>query len=118
MVFIKQMVAHLIRGVADDQMDLLKALGHAAQADGETVSGQDGEENNGFVATDLGLDILRDIVNRGVVAVGAGHDGLSYCDNILAVKRKALFLGGVDNTACNDADQIIALTDDGHTNTS
>ena len=113
-----QMVADFVRGVAEHQDHLLGALGDAAQANGETVAAEDGENNTHGLAAKLFLDVCGDIINGAVVALGAGHDGLGHGDNITVADCKTVVRSGFQHGSGDDLSQVIALADDGGANAS
>ena len=52
-IHIKQMVAHLVRRIAQHQHDLFRTLRNPPQADGETVPAEDGEHYADSAAAQL-----------------------------------------------------------------
>ena len=113
-----QLVAHLVGGVAEHQDDLLGAAGDTTQADGEAVTGQDGENDAHGLAAQLGADIGGNGIHGGVVALCAGHDGLGQRHNITVANFIAFTLGSFQNAVDSNFGQIVALTDDGAADTS
>jgi len=87
-------VAHLVRGVAEHQKDLLGALGDAPQADGEAVAAEDGEDNADGFAAELCANIRGNIINAAIVALRTCHDGLGHGDDIAVAGRNTAFLDG------------------------
>ena len=112
-----QLVAHLVGGVGQHQHHLLAAHGDTAQADGEAVAGEDGEDHTDSLTAQLGADVVSDVLHRAVVALSAGHDGLGHGDDVAVTKLKALGLGGLQDALGDDGGQIVALADDGAANT-
>ena len=86
----EQGIAHLVRGVAQHQNHLLAAAGNAAQADGKTVTGQDGENNTDGLAAQLGADILGNGIDGCVVTLRTCNDSLRHSDDITVTDRKSV----------------------------
>ena len=110
---VHQVVAHLVRGIGEHQDHFLRALGDAPQADGKAVAAEDGEDDADGPAAQLLSHVGGDIVHRGVVALGPGHNGLSHGDDVPVMEGKALLLGGGQDGCGHDLLQIVSLTDDG-----
>ena len=108
-----QVVAHLVRGIAQHQHHLFGAPGDAPQADGEAVAAEDGENDAHRPAAQLGADIPGDVVHSGIVALGTGHDGLGHGDDVAVANGKAVLRGGLQHGIGDDLGQIIAAADDG-----
>ena len=117
-VLVKEVVADLVGGVGEHQHDLFAAAGDAAQADGEAVSGKDGENDGDGLAAQLGAHVGGDVVDGGVVAVGTGHDALGDGDDVARVQLKAL-LGhcGLDGVG-GELDYVVAFAYDRGTDAS
>ena len=118
MSIVKEVVADLVGGVGEHQHDLFAAAGDAAQADGEAVPGKDGENDGDGPAAQLGAHVGGDVVDGGVVAVGAGHDALGDGDDVARVQLKAL-LGhcGLDSVG-GELDYVVAFAYDRGTDAS
>ena len=113
LVDVHEGVADFIRRIVQHQNDLLHAARDAAQADGEAVAGEDGENDAYGAAAGLGLNVGSDVVYRAVVALRTGYDGFGDRDDVAVAERKTVALGGSEHAVRDDADQIVALTDDG-----
>ena len=107
------MVAHLIGGQAEKQNDLFRAGGDARQQQGEAVAAEDGEGDAHGLAAGLGLHVGSDLLNGGIVALAAGHNGLGDGDHVLIPGGDALLGQGVYDGVGGDGYNIIALTEDG-----
>lgn len=116
-ILVNEMVAHLIRGIRQHQDHLFGALGDAPQADSETVAAEDGEDDaNGFSAQ-LGLYIGGDIVHRGVVTLGAGHNGLSHCHYVAVAYGERAIVDRLQDRPGDDLGQVISAADNGGADT-
>ena len=104
-----QVVAHLVGGVAE----LLRPFGDAPQADGKAVTAEDGEDHPHCAAPQLGLHVGGDIVHRGVVALGPGHNGLGHGHNVPVPEGKAVLLRGLQQGTGDDLHQIVSAADNG-----
>ena len=117
-VQVHQMVAHLVGGVGEQQHDFLGALGNAPQADGKAVAAEDGEENADGLSPQLGPHVGGDVLHRGVIALGPGHDGLRHGDDIPVTHGKAVLTGGLQHGSGDNLHQIVPASDDGGANAS
>ena len=108
-----QLVAHLVGGVAEHQHDLLRALGDAAQADGEAVAGQDGEDHADGLSAQLGFYVRRHVVHGGVVALRPRHDGFRHGDDVAVAQLKALAFRRFQHAFRHDLRDVVSLADDG-----
>ena len=113
-----QLVAHLVGGIAQHQHDLLRAFGESSQADGEAVSGKDRENDADSAAAGLRADILRDIIDRRVIALGSGDNRLRHCDDVSVPNGKALCFRGFQHAVCHDHRKVVTFTDDGAADSS
>ena len=109
-------VAHLVGGIAEHKHDFLCAGGNSAQANGEAVTGKNGENNADGAAAELFLYILCNGVYGSVVALCAGGYGLGDGDNIAVVQREALGFGGFKYAFGYNGGKVVSLTDDGAAN--
>ena len=112
------MVADLVGGVGEHENDLLGAAGDAAQADGKAVAGEDGEHDGDGLAAQLGAHVGGNVVNRGVVAVGAGYDALGDGDDVPFVQLEAVLGHGGLNGVGGELDYVVAFAYDRGTDTS
>ena len=110
---VHQVVAHLVRGIGEHEDHFLRALGNAPQADGKAVAAENGEDDADGLAAQLLLHVCGDIVHRGVVALGTGHDGLGHGDDVPVMEGEALLLGGGQDGCGHDLLEIVSLADDG-----
>ena len=69
-----EVVAHFVGRIAEHEEDLLCALGHSAQADGEAVARKYRENDAEFAAWDLGFDVVSDVLGGGVIALSPCND--------------------------------------------
>ena len=113
-----QMVAHLVGGIAQQQHDLLRAHGDAAQQQGEAVAAEDGERHAHGLAAGLGAHVLGDLLTGSVVALAAGHHGFGDGDHVLIPGGDALLSQGVCNGVGGDGNDIVTLTENGGTHTA
>ena len=109
------MVAHLVRGIAQHEDDLLRALGNAPQTDSEAVTAEDGENNAHRFTAQLFLYIGGNIVHGGVVALSTGHDSLGHGHYVPVPDGKAILrlCGSFQDGLGDDLHQIVAAADDG-----
>ena len=107
------LVAHLVRGIAEHQHDPFSSAGDAAQADGEAVAREDGEQNADRPAAQLGSDVGGDSVGRCIVALRARHDRFRHRHNVAVVQRKAVARGGSQHAFGHDGGEVVSLADDG-----
>ena len=107
-----QVVAHLVGGIAEHQDDFLGPLGDAPQADGKAVAAENGEDDAHGLAAQLGLHIVGDIVHRGIVALGAGHDSLSHGNHVTVPDGEAVVSGRLQHGIGDDLHQVITAADD------
>ena len=112
-VDIKQVIADLVGGVAEHEGYLLAAERDTAQADGKSVSAEDGENYADMAAGVLCLNIGSDIVHGCIVALRPCKDRLGDADDILLADGDILLLDAVQNAVGNDLCKIVALADDG-----
>ena len=112
-VLVKEMVADLVGGVGQHEYDLFAAARDAAQAYCKAVAGKDREHNADGAAAELGLDVGRDIVNAGVVAVCARNNGFGDGNDVALAQLEAV-LGHRGHDGIRDyLNYIVALTHDG-----
>ena len=112
------MVAHFVGRIAQHQHNLLRAFGNAPQADGETVTGQDREDDADGFPAQLRFHIGRDIVNGTVVALGTGNNGFCNGNDIPVTEGKAFAFRSFQYAVGHNVSQVIALTDDRQTDAS
>ena len=113
LVPVDKAVAHLVRGVGEQQHDLLAAHRHAAQQQGEAVAAQDGERDAHGAAAGLFAHVFRDLVERCVVALRTRHDGFRHGDDIAVARLDARFLPRFHHGSGSDLSNVISLADDG-----
>ena len=104
-------VAHLVARVAEHQHDLFRAARNAAQADGEPVAAEDGEDHADGVIAEFGADVLRDVVGGGVVALRLGDDRLGHAHDVAVVEGKALACGGFEHGIGDDLREVVPRPD-------
>ena len=117
-VLVKEVVADLIGGVGEHQHDLFAAAGYASQADGKAVPGKNGEHDGDGLAAQLGAHVGGNVVNRGVVAVGAGYDAFGDGDDVALVQLKALLGHCGLNSVGGELDYVVAFAYDRGTDAS
>ena len=108
-----QLVADFVGGIAEHQNDLLGAHCDAAQADRESVSGQDREDHADGFAAKLGPDVRRYVIYGAVISLRSRNDGLGNCDHVAVAELKSFALCCLQHTVCDDRSKIIAFSDDG-----
>ena len=113
LVPVDKAVAHLVRGVGEQQHDLLAAHRHAAQQQGEAVAAQDGERDAHGAAAGLFAHVFRDLVERCVVALRTRHDGFRHGDDVAVARLDARFLPRFHHGSGSDLSNVISLADDG-----
>ena len=111
-------VSNLVGGIAEHKHNLLCALGNAAQADRKTVTREDREQNTDGAAAELVSHVLGDRINRCIVTLCTCNDRLSHRNNVAVTQLKALCLCCLQHTVGHDCGKIIALADDGATDTA
>ena len=111
-----QMVAHLVRGIAEHQHHLLHTGGNAAEQQGEAVAAEDGEGDAHSLAAGLGLHVGGDLLHRGIVALAAGHHGLGDSRHILVMGLDAVLLQCRQDRGDHALHHIVALTENGGAN--
>ena len=105
-------------GIFKPGVPALAAARDAAQAYCKAVAGKDGEHNADGAAAELGLDVGRDIVNAGVVAVCARNNGFGDGNDVALAQLEAV-LGHRGHDGIRDyLNYIVALTHDGGTYSS
>ena len=107
-----QRVADFVRGIAELDHNLFAAAGDTAQTDREAVAGHDREQDADCASAELLADVGRDLIDRGVVALRAGDDGLRDADHVAVAQRKAFACGSSQNAVCDDGGEIVAFADD------
>jgi hypothetical protein len=113
LVPVDKAVAHLVRGVGEQQHDLLAAHRHAAQQQGEAVAAQDWERDAHGAAAGLFAHVFRDLVERCVVALRTRHDGFRHGDDVAVARLDARFLPRFHHGSGSDLSNVISLADDG-----
>ena len=111
-VLIEQMVAHLVGGIAHQDVGLLEGAGDALEADGDAVAAEDGEGQADGVGAELGGTVGGDGVHAGVVALAAGYHGLGHGHDVLVLKFDVLLLAAGEDGVGDDLDQVVAIPDD------
>ena len=117
-LLVKQMVAHLVGGIAEHQRDLFHAHGHAPQHDGKAVAGGDGENHAQMVAGKLFPDIPGDILHRRIISGGPGHHRFRHGHHIPVMKGKPGLPGSAHDTFRHNGRQVVPLPDDGRADPS
>ena len=107
------MVAHLVGGVAHQDVGLLEGAGDALEADGDAVAAEDGEGQADGVGAELGGTVLGDGVHAGVVALAAGHHGFGHRHDVLILEFDVLLFAAGEDGVGDDLYKVVALTDDG-----
>ena len=110
---VDQVVAHLVRGVGEQQHDLLAAHRHAAQQQGEAVAAEDGECHAHGLAAGPGAHVLGDLLAGGVVALAAGHHGLGHGHHVAVTGGDVVFSQCIQHGADGDVHHAVALAEDG-----
>ena len=113
-----QFVAHFIGRIAEHQNNLLAATGNAAQANGEAIAAQDGENDANGLATQLVADVFSNGIHGCIVTLGTGHDGLGNGHDIAVAQLEIIGFGSGQNAVHNDLGQIVTFTDDGAADTA
>ena len=108
-----QRIAHLVRGVGKHQYYLFCAGGNTAQANGETVTGENGEDDTDGLTAQLGADIGSNGIDGGVIALRTGDNRFRDSHNVTVIQAKAFALGSVQHAVYNDLSQVIAFSDNG-----
>ena len=117
-VYIKQVIADLVGGVAEHNCYLLAAECDTTQADCKSVSAEDGEDNADMAAGVLCLYIGCNIIHGCVVALRPCEYRLGDTDDILLADSDIFCLDAVQNALCHDLCKIVALTYDGCSDTA
>ena len=117
-VQVDEVVAHLVGGVAEHEDDLLGAGGDALEADGETVPAEDGEDHAHSVVAELAADVSGDLVHGGVIALGAGHNGLGHGHHVPVIQLETSAFGSGQNAVHHDLSDVVSFPDDGSTDAS
>ena len=111
-----QVVTHLVRGITEHQHHLFDTSGDALQQQGEAVAAKDGERDAHGLAAGLGADISGDLLYRGVVALAAGHHGLSNGHDVAVTGGDAVVLQCVQHGIGSDLYHVVALAENGSAN--
>ena len=113
LVPVDKAIAHLVRGVGEQQHDLPAAHRHAAQQQRKAVAAQDWERDAHGAAAGLFAHILRDLAERCVVALRTRHDGLRHGDDVAVARLDACFLPRLHHGSGSDLSNVVSLADDG-----
>ena len=116
-VLINEVIAHLVGGIGQHQDHLLGALGDAAQANSKTVAAEDGEDHANGLSAQLRLYIGGNIVHRGIVTLGAGHNGLSHGDYVAVAYGERAIVDRLQDRPGDDLGQVISAADNGGADT-
>ena len=115
---VHKVVPHFIGGIGEEQHDFPAAGGHAAQQQREAVAAQNRESDADCAAAGLAAEILRNLFDGCIVALGTCHDRLRDRHNVTVTGDDAGLLPGCLNRIRNDLRDVIALTDDGCADTA
>ena len=115
---IDQAVAYLVRGVGEQQDDLLGAACDTFEADGEAVTAEYGENNANGLAAEFGFYVCSDVVDGCIVAIGACDNSLGDRDDVAVIEYKIVFLHSGKDRVTNNLDYVVALADNGSFDTS
>ena len=110
-----EFVAHLVGGVGEHKDDFLASHRYAAEADGEAVAAEDGEDDADGASAGLGAYVLCNRADGCIIALRARDDGLGHADDVAVTDFEAFFLCGFQHTVGNYFCQIVALPDNGAT---
>ena len=113
-----QLVTNLVGGIAQHQDNLLCSHSDTTQTNSKSVTGKDGEDYTDGAASQLGLNVIGDILNRCVVTLGTCHDGFRHGNDVAIFKGKAFRFRGLKDTVSDDGRQIVSFADDRATDTA
>ena len=112
LVPVDKAVAHLIRGVGEQQHDLLAAHGHAAQQQREAVAAHDGECNAHGAAAGLFAHVLGDLVERCVVALRTRHNRFRDRNHVAVMRLDTGLFPCFHHGSGGDLSNVISFADD------
>ena len=107
------MVAHLVRGIGEQEHHLFAARRDAGKAHRKAVAAEDRERDAHRAAAGLRPDVRGDLRHGGIVALGAGHDRFRHSNHVPVMGGDAVFTDGGQHTVDRDVNDVVPLADDG-----
>ncbi len=115
LIDVHQVVADFIAGIVEHDGYFSSAAGQPLEDHGKAVAAEDGRQYD-KVAGQLGGRVTGDGVDRGIIALSTGDQGLRHADDIVVPDGECAALLGLEQRVGNDRNEIVTFSDNRRAN--